>query len=56
MKLIEQMLGIIIVLLVVYGFLWLITASVGDGVQNECGEGYHWEEDFRGTVSGCVPN
>jgi len=34
--------------------LWIIVASMAGG--NTCGEGYHVEEDFRGTISGCVSN
>lgn len=41
---------------IVFGlFIFIVGASVGDEpVGNECGEGYHWEEDFRQTIGGCV--
>jgi hypothetical protein len=41
-------------LVILFGILvGIISISAGDS-SNDCQQGYHWEEDFRGTVGGCV--
>jgi len=48
-----EIVGIIICACLIY---FVLSPSAGEKISigDECGQGYHWEEDFRGTVGGCV--
>lgn len=41
-----------IVFFIIFPILMIL--SLRGGADNTCGEGYHWEEDYRQTIGGCV--
>ena len=49
----KDTIGGIIGFIIIVFFASLIFSNLG-GADTSCGGGYHWEEDYRGTVGGCI--
>ena len=50
----KETLGVIILIVAFIGIC--LSFTIDSGSNPDCYQGYHWEEDFRGTVGGCVHN
>lgn len=46
----------IIGVIIFFALIVLVLGWAGGSTTNQCGENYHWEEDYRGTVGGCIHN
>ena len=50
----SNILGIILTGIVMVVVVWIIFLSMSGGADNSCDQGYHWEEDARQIIGGCV--
>jgi len=56
-KKLKEIIDGIIGIILFFGLIWfLISISGGSFGESSCGLGSHYEEDFRGTIGGCVPD